>query len=130
MLCANPDIFVDIGHRRVWCAGGIAQAYSKAGGKSLYFGKPHRPIYDLARKKLTEIVGAFQENKILCVGDGIQTDIKGAKLENLDSLFICGGLSNLDTGMSPQSLTPNPKMLNLLIKQEEIDVTAAIGYLQ
>jgi len=49
LLCANPDIVVDRGDTREWCAGALAAQYTKMGGKSLYFGKPHKPIYDLAR---------------------------------------------------------------------------------
>ncbi|MEM8582242.1 MAG: TIGR01459 family HAD-type hydrolase, partial [Pseudomonadota bacterium] len=39
LLCANPDIVVDRGERREWCAGALAQLYSEMGGESLYFGK-------------------------------------------------------------------------------------------
>ena len=52
LLCANPDIVVDRGEVREWCAGALAQLYTEMGGESLYFGKPHPPIYDLARRRL------------------------------------------------------------------------------
>jgi HAD superfamily hydrolase (TIGR01459 family) len=52
LLCANPDIVVDVGDQRIYCAGAIAAAYTDAGGTSLYFGKPHAPIYELARRRL------------------------------------------------------------------------------
>ena len=128
LLCANPDIFVDIGHTRVWCAGGIASAYTQAGGRSLYFGKPHKPIYELAYKTLKKLRLDLDCTKILCVGDGLDTDIKGAKLEKLDSLFICGGLSNIHTGMQNAALRPNLKKLKYLLNQKEIDVKVAMGY--
>ena len=51
LLCANPDIVVDRGETREWCAGALAQLYSEMGGDSLYFGKPHPPVYDLARRR-------------------------------------------------------------------------------
>ena len=57
LLCANPDIVVDVGDIRIWCAGAIAAAYTEAGGRSYYFGKPHPPIYGLARRKLAELTG-------------------------------------------------------------------------
>ena len=57
LLCANPDIVVDVGDRRIYCAGAIAAAYAAAGGRSYYFGKPHPPIYALARARLREIAG-------------------------------------------------------------------------
>ena len=52
LLCANPDIVVDRGEQREWCAGALAKLYTEMGGESLYFGKPHPPIYDLARRRL------------------------------------------------------------------------------
>jgi len=55
MLCANPDIVVDRGEVREWCAGALARLYTEMGGTSLYFGKPHPPIYDLAHRRLAEI---------------------------------------------------------------------------
>jgi len=38
LLCANPDIVVDRGETREWCAGALAQLYTEMGGESLYFG--------------------------------------------------------------------------------------------
>ena len=49
-LCQPPDIVVDYGETRIYCAGALAQLYDQMGGESLYFGKPHPPIYDLARR--------------------------------------------------------------------------------
>ena len=77
MLCANPDIVVDLGDKRLYCAGALAQAYDQMGGKALYFGKPHPPIYDLARRRLAELPRASDDPQILCIGDGIATDIQG-----------------------------------------------------
>jgi hypothetical protein len=58
LLCANPDIVVDRGDSREWCAGALAELYTEMGGESLYFGKPHPPIYDLARRRLDQIGAA------------------------------------------------------------------------
>jgi HAD superfamily hydrolase (TIGR01459 family) len=52
LLCANPDIVVDRGPNREWCAGAVAKLYTEMGGTSIYFGKPHPPIYALARNLL------------------------------------------------------------------------------
>ena len=43
LLCANPDIVVDRGDTREWCAGARAKLYTEMGGESLYLGKPHPP---------------------------------------------------------------------------------------
>lgn len=93
LLCANPDIVVDFGDKRLYCAGAIAQAYDQMGGKSLYFGKPYPPIYDLARRRLSALPRASDDPQILAVGDGISTDIQGAMGEGIDSIFITGGIA-------------------------------------
>jgi HAD superfamily hydrolase (TIGR01459 family) len=111
LLCANPDIVVDVGDLRIYCAGAIAQAYSAAGGQSFYFGKPHPPIYALARDRLAEAAGLNPEAQdILCVGDGIATDIGGAMGEGLDSIFVTGGLAAEDTGTTATT-GPDPEKL-------------------
>lgn len=89
LVCANPDIIVDRGEKRVYCGGAIAGAYSEMGGRSHYFGKPHAPIYDLARDRL----GDVPDDQILAVGDGLLTDIKGANEQGIDALFVTGGIA-------------------------------------
>ena len=104
LLCANPDIVVDVGDRRIYCAGAIAQAYAEAGGRSYYFGKPHPPIYTLARRRLAARLGYdTPADEILCLGDGIATDIAGAMGEGLDALFVTGGLAAVETGTTADS---------------------------
>ena len=78
LLCANPDIIVDFGDKRLYCAGAIAQAYDQMGGESLYFGKPHPPIYDMARRRYAALPGAVGDPRILAMGDGVGTDVQGA----------------------------------------------------
>ena len=89
LLCANPDVVVDLGETRLYCAGALAEFYESLGGTSLYFGKPHPPIYDRARRRL----GLGDDARILAVGDGIATDIPGAAGEGIDALFVTGGLA-------------------------------------
>lgn len=96
LLCANPDIVVDRGNSREWCAGAVAALYTDMGGESLYFGKPHPPIYDLARRRLAALGRSVADEAILAIGDGIATDIAGALGEGIDSLFIAGGLARAD----------------------------------
>ena len=127
LLCVNPDIFVDVGAIRVWCAGGIAAAFTKAGGTSIYCGKPHKQIYSLAYSKLKK--HNIKTPKILCIGDGINTDILGGKKEKLDTLFVCGGLSGPELGMKNNFELPNKKRLEELFKKNNILPTVSIGYL-
>lgn len=78
LLCANPDLVVDRGGVREWCAGALAALYTEMGGESLYFGKPHPPVYTLARQRLAALGEDIPDSRILCIGDGINTDIMGA----------------------------------------------------
>lgn len=93
MLCANPDIVVDLGERRVYCAGAIAALYADMGGKVTLYGKPHAPIYDLARRRLAEGDGTRAPVSPLIIGDGILTDVEGGVNEGTDVLFVTGGLA-------------------------------------
>ncbi len=89
MLCANPDVIVDMGETRIYCAGALAEYYEGLGGTSLYFGKPHPPIYDRARR----LLDLGPDARILAIGDGIFTDVKGALDQGIDALFVTGGLA-------------------------------------
>lgn len=129
LLCANPDIVVDVGAQRIYCAGAIAAAYAQAGGESLYFGKPHPPIYRLARARLNERLGCEPApDEILCVGDGIGTDILGAMGESLDALFITGGLAAAETATTDQG--PDPERLAAFLKAERLSPLLAMAYLR
>jgi len=89
MICANPDIVVNWGGRIVYCAGALAEIYADEGGKVVFGGKPHAPIYDLAFSVIEEkIRKPIDLARILAIGDGIGTDIKGANNANIDVLFV------------------------------------------
>ena len=127
LLCANPDIVVDRGETREWCAGALARLYTEMGGESLYFGKPHPPIYDLARRRLAELGQDIADGDILAIGDGPHTDVSGAMGEGIDSLFISGGLAASETKTSHQ---PEPKALTAYLAKENSAPTFTIGRLR
>jgi HAD-superfamily class IIA hydrolase, TIGR01459 len=54
LVCANPDIVVERGDRLVICAGAIAELYREIGGEVVFYGKPHRPIYQRALALATD----------------------------------------------------------------------------
>lgn len=127
LLCANPDIVVDRGETREWCAGALGALYTEMGGESLYFGKPHPPIYDLARRRLSKIA-QVDDAKIMCIGDGIGTDVMGGIGEGLDVLFITGGLAAGEFGDDPAN--PDPERLKTWLADQNLSPTAAISLLR
>ena len=127
LLCANPDIVVDRGETREWCAGALAKLYTEMGGESLYFGKPHPPIYDLARRRLAQIDAEVPGDRILAIGDGLHTDVLGGLGENIDTLFITGGLLRAETGTDHQ---PDPAKLARVLTDAQLEPTYSIGMLR
>ncbi len=93
LICANPDIVVQFGDRMIWCAGAVAQDYQNMGGRVVMAGKPYAPIYELAHRELVGVAGrTIDPARVLCIGDGVVTDIAGANAQGLDSLFIAAGI--------------------------------------
>jgi len=93
MVCANPDLVVERGDERVYCAGAIADLYGAMGGEVLYAGKPHRPIYDAALAKAATVRGAAAPpGRTLAIGDSLRTDMAGARALGIDGLFVSGGI--------------------------------------
>lgn len=103
MICANPDLQVERGNRLVYCAGALAQLYVQLGGVVEYAGKPYMPIYDLAQKRLAQVAGReIERGGIICIGDGLKTDMPGAFKAGLDALFVASALhagDGLDGGL-------------------------------
>jgi HAD superfamily hydrolase (TIGR01459 family) len=100
-LCANPDIVVQRGDKLVYCAGAIARLYEAMGGKVIYYGKPYPPIFESA---LAEARAARAVSKPLVIGDGIETDLKGANGLGWDALFIAGGIHAAEIREHPDAL--------------------------
>jgi HAD superfamily hydrolase (TIGR01450 family) len=92
MICANPDLVVERGHRIIPCAGAMAAYYNQLGGQTRIAGKPHRPIYDEVLSVARKVRGDVPMNRILAIGDGMPTDVRGALDYGLDLLYISGGI--------------------------------------
>ena len=84
LICTNPDLIVHRGSKSEYCAGKIAEIFEKMGGEVIYFGKPFSEVYNQAANN--------NKKKILCIGDNLNTDIKGANLQNYHSLLILNGI--------------------------------------
>ncbi len=97
MICANPDRVVQRGDRLIPCAGALADLYESLGGAVLMAGKPHAPIYALALGEAERLAGRpLDRARVLCIGDGVQTDVAGAAAQALDCLFVADGIHAAD----------------------------------
>jgi HAD superfamily hydrolase (TIGR01459 family) len=93
LVCANPDIVVERGDRLIYCAGAIAELYRELGGEVLFYGKPHRPIYERAIALAAERRGrAVPSGRVLAIGDSVRTDLAGAHGFGIDCLFVTRGI--------------------------------------
>ncbi len=120
---------VDRGEERLYCAGAIALAYEQAGGRVVWFGKPHAPIYEEALALLTEIAGReIPRESILAIGDGIRTDVAGGLAFGLDVLFVTGGLAAEALGTDPEH--PDPARLDAYLAEQGQAPHYAIGRLR
>jgi HAD superfamily hydrolase (TIGR01459 family) len=114
MLCANPDRKVERGQSIVYCAGAIAEAYERMGGKVIWNGKPYPPIYEMALRELHERAGrTVSRSRILAIGDGLDTDIAGAAAAGLDCVFVASGIHiaadrRFDAGLMAETFEGRP----------------------
>ncbi|MBB1248897.1 TIGR01459 family HAD-type hydrolase [Rhizobium sp. G21] len=96
MICANPDLVVERGHRLIPCAGALAALYADLGGATSIAGKPYAPIYAASLAEAEAVRGAVDRTRVLAVGDGMPTDVKGAIGQGLDLLYISAGIHARD----------------------------------
>jgi HAD superfamily hydrolase (TIGR01459 family) len=92
-ICANPDRVVQFGGQLIPCAGALADIYEELGGQVIMAGKPFAPIYTLTIAAAERLAGrTLQRDRLLCIGDGVQTDVAGAHNQKLDCLFVAAGI--------------------------------------
>jgi HAD superfamily hydrolase (TIGR01459 family) len=130
MICANPDLVIHRGDDLIYCAGALARRYEELGGKVVYAGKPHAPIYERALMLAERARGArIEKRRVLAIGDGMTTDIAGAARAGLDALFVTGGVHRSLHGETPE--TPaDPVELQRLCDEHGLFPVAAIASLR
>jgi ribonucleotide monophosphatase NagD (HAD superfamily) len=99
MVCANPDQFVMLNGEKIWCAGKLASIYAEGGGPVFWHGKPIGIFF----KKIMKLAGDGDPSRMLMIGDGLNTDIRGACYAGIDSLFLAGGMFGPSLGISRAS---------------------------
>jgi HAD superfamily hydrolase (TIGR01459 family) len=93
LICANPDIVVERGDRLIYCAGAIAELYRELGGEVIFYGKPHRPIYERAMELAAKCHHhPISLDRVLAIGDSVRTDVAGAHGFGIDCLFVTRGI--------------------------------------
>jgi HAD superfamily hydrolase (TIGR01459 family) len=93
LVCANPDIIVERGDRLIYCAGAIAELYRELGGEVIFYGKPHRPIYERAMELAAQRKGhPLPLDRVLAIGDSVRTDLAGAHAFGINCLFVTRGI--------------------------------------
>ena len=102
-VCTNPDLIVDKGNVREHCAGAIAKIFEILGGNVVYYGKPHKKIYEMCISK---------NERTLIIGDNLRTDIKGANNLKCDSVLITNGVHKEEIA--------HINSLELLLKKYEV----------
>src|SRR5947209_717181 len=91
-ICANPDIVVHSGERLIYCAGAIAERYAARGGPVIQAGKPYPEIYRRAIAAASNARSGAGKPRVLAIGDGLATDLKGAIDAGIDMLFVSSGI--------------------------------------
>jgi len=128
MICANPDLVVERGGTLIYCAGALAELYDELGGETLRLGKPFAPIYGVAKQRIGDLKGGVPvDERILAIGDGMFTDIRGANDAGLPTLFITGGIHSADFGPLDR---PDPQMVVDRLAAEGLEAVAAIDKLR
>ena len=88
MVCANPDRVAPTEGGLTQAPGSLALRYEKLGGRVVYVGKPHRPIYQACLDLLPEL----EPEEIVGIGDSFEHDIQGAKNAGLAAAFVMRGI--------------------------------------
>jgi HAD superfamily hydrolase (TIGR01459 family) len=126
LVCANPDLVVDVGGRQFICAGAVADLYERMDGEVFWAGKPHANAYDAAQAAAEAKRGVqVPRASILAIGDSLRTDLKGAEAAGIDAIFVASGIHRDETmgagELSPEKLAvlfapPAPPALAVLHK--------------
>ncbi|WP_411288538.1 TIGR01459 family HAD-type hydrolase [Phenylobacterium sp.] len=125
MICANPDIVVQRGDKLIYCGGALAQLYESLGGRVLMAGKPYPAIYELSLAEAERQLGRLLDRaRVLCIGDGLPTDIRGANARGLDVLFVASGIHGAETLRAGRL---DPAIVADLLHQEALTATWAMA---
>lgn len=98
MICSNPDLVVHIGDALYECAGTFAKIYEDMGGRVIYHGKPHAPVYE----RCHALLGHPEKSRLCAIGDSLHTDIAGANGFGIDGILNLAGIHREE--ITPEAL--------------------------
>ncbi|MGO9806794.1 MAG: HAD hydrolase-like protein, partial [Rhodomicrobium sp.] len=124
MICANPDLVVERGSKLMPCSGLLAERYGALGQTVIQAGKPYRPIYEAAMRKLSR---PLPSSELLAIGDGVDTDIRGASGQGIDSIYIA---SRVNMGDAAEASKLSQPMLSRLFAERPFRPAAALSQLR
>ncbi len=112
MICVNPDlIVVRQNGTAMICAGALAAEYERIGGEVIYYGKPFSLVYKIACEIFFNIENReIPKAKIIAVGDGLETDIKGANGFGIDNILVTGGILTKSLGIKYNEVADKQKL--------------------
>lgn len=126
LVCANPDLIVDVGGDLLACAGVLGALYEEMGGAVYWAGKPHLPAYIRTAETAARLRGVeVARSAMLAIGDAVRTDVAGAGNFGIDSLFIAQGIHR-DEVVVAGAIEPRALAV-LLSGQARSPVAAMIG---
>ena len=125
LICANPDLVVRRGDRMIYCGGALAQLYAEMGGGVVMAGKPFDPVYRCAFEAVDRAAGRKVDRaRILAIGDGLATDVRGANGQGLDCLYVGAGINSAEI-LGPDGRI-DPARVEALLTREGASATCAI----
>ncbi|MAJ24501.1 MAG: TIGR01459 family HAD-type hydrolase [Rickettsiales bacterium] len=93
LVCANPDkVVIRKNDQLLICAGILADYYESNGGVVFRYGKPFSQVYKKCVNFFKNINSKITSEKVLVIGDSLETDILGANNNNFSSLLITNGI--------------------------------------
>ena len=129
MVCANPDLVVEMGDALVACAGAIAERYAAIGGRVTQAGKPFPAIYARALALAGELADTPSPSRVLAIGDALHTDIAGAERMGFDSLLITSGIHRARLHAGDRASAFDRAALHALLAEKQARPTFVASHL-
>lgn len=115
VYCPNPDQLALEGSILRYPSGYFAHKLQKKGVNIIYLGKPSPIIYNFMVDTYQDI--SFIRNKILMIGDTLETDILGAINFGIDSLLVLSGITYMQSLKNSSLIDQSPYYPTYIMKE-------------